>query len=359
MSIFDGKLSGDDLSFRLMADHAPVLLWVSGTDGYCTFFNQTWLRFTGRTLEQELGAGWAEGVHAEDFAECMDTYGDAFARRERFEMEYRLRRHDGVYRWVLDAGGPAFSDSGEFLGYIGSCTDISDSKAAQEAVQRDRSLASLGAVVVGVAHEVRNPLFGMSATLDALEASFDDRGARAPYLGALRREMERLGNLMQELLDYGAVRPRPSGLVDLQEAAAEALLACRPRAEAAGLLTLREPGPAAVVHGHRDDLVRAIAELLENAIDHAPLPGPVEVRVAVQAQAAECHVLDRGPGLSPEALASAFEPFYTRRRGGVGLGLSIARRIAEGHGGTVVLENREGGGAAATLRVPLPDAARS
>ena len=95
-----------------MADASPVLLWMSGTDGLCTFFNQTWLDFTGRTLEEEWGVGWAEGVHFEDFQRCMDTYMDAFNERRVFEMEYRLRRADGEYRWILDRGTPRYTPDG-------------------------------------------------------------------------------------------------------------------------------------------------------------------------------------------------------------------------------------------------------
>src|SRR5262249_51826884 len=106
--------------FRIMAAAAPVLLWMAGPDALCPFFNQTWLDFTGRTLEEEWGVGWAEGVHFEDFQRCVDTYMAAFAERRTFEMEYRLRRADGEYRWVLDRGTPRWERDGRFAGYIGS-----------------------------------------------------------------------------------------------------------------------------------------------------------------------------------------------------------------------------------------------
>ncbi len=118
--------------FRLVANTAPVLIWMSGPDKLCTYFNQPWLDFTGRSIEQELGNGWAESVHSEDLAECMSTYTKAFDQRKSFKMEYRLKRHDGEYRWVFDTGLPRFHADDSFVGYIGSCIDVTDRKLAEE-----------------------------------------------------------------------------------------------------------------------------------------------------------------------------------------------------------------------------------
>ncbi len=126
------ELRESEARFRAMADTAPVMIWVSGPDKLCTFFNKGWLDFTGRSLEQELGNRWAEGVHREDLDLCLDVYENSFDSRQPFTMEYRLRRSDGEYRWVLDAGTPRFAPDGEFLGYIGSCIDITDRKRAEE-----------------------------------------------------------------------------------------------------------------------------------------------------------------------------------------------------------------------------------
>ena len=120
--------------FRLMADTAPALIWMSGTDKLCTYFNKSWLDFTGRSMDSELGNGWAEGVHAEDLRRCVDTYSQAFDRREEFRMEYRLRRHDGEYRWILDIGVPRFDQERSFVGYIGTCVDLTDRKLAETAL---------------------------------------------------------------------------------------------------------------------------------------------------------------------------------------------------------------------------------
>ena len=131
-----GTLPVTEDLFQTVADVAPVLVWMSGPDKQCTFLNKPWLDFTGRPIESELGNGWADGVHPDDVQSCLDTYTSAFDRREPFTMEYRLRRHDGEYRWVLDTGIPSFAPDGSFAGYIGSCLDITDRRHAEDAVRR-------------------------------------------------------------------------------------------------------------------------------------------------------------------------------------------------------------------------------
>jgi PAS domain S-box-containing protein len=120
--------------FLLVAKAAPVMIWMSGTDKLCTFFSEPWLEFTGRPLDAELGNGWAEGVYPDDLEQCLAAYVDSFDRRVPFQMQYRLRRHDGEYRWIFDTGVPRFDVEGSFLGYIGSCIDVTDRKLAEEAL---------------------------------------------------------------------------------------------------------------------------------------------------------------------------------------------------------------------------------
>ena len=128
----DDAIRESEERFRLVANTAPVLIWMSGIDKLCTYFNKPWLEFTGESLESQLGNGWANGVHPEDLQRCLRIYTEAFDRRERFTMEYRLRRHDGKYRWIVDTGVPRSSPDRSFAGYIGSCMNVTERKLAAE-----------------------------------------------------------------------------------------------------------------------------------------------------------------------------------------------------------------------------------
>jgi PAS domain S-box-containing protein len=160
------------------------MIWRSGTDAKCDYFNETWLAFTGRTFEQEYGDGWAEGVHKDDFDRCVSIYRDHFARRAAFEMEYRLRRHDGVYRWIFDRGVP-FREAGRFAGFIGSCVDVDDRVRAQAmleaAAARDRKMAEgLAAEIVAQSQEAERvaPRERKRTAADAKAAASPDAVAR-------------------------------------------------------------------------------------------------------------------------------------------------------------------------------------
>jgi PAS domain S-box-containing protein len=120
--------------FQLVANTAPVMIWISGVDKLCTYVNQRWLDFTGRPLEAEIGNGWTEGVYPDDLRHCLDTYTKAFDQREAFQIEYRLRRWDGQYRWLLDSGVPGFDAGGLFVGYIGSVIDVTQHKLDEAAL---------------------------------------------------------------------------------------------------------------------------------------------------------------------------------------------------------------------------------
>ena len=137
------RLRESEARFQGLADTAPVMIWMTGTDGLCNYFSKPWLEFTGRTLEQEVGTGWMEGVYPDDVQLCFDGFLPAFHARKPFTMEYRLRRADGEYRWVIESGIPRFTAGGEFAGYIGSNIDITDRKRAESLLAGEKRILEM------------------------------------------------------------------------------------------------------------------------------------------------------------------------------------------------------------------------
>jgi two-component system sensor kinase FixL len=144
------ELRESESRFRIVADAAPVLIWMAGTDQLCTFFNKPWLDFTGRSMEEELGNGWAEGVHRDDLQKCLATYTQAFDARQPFVMQYRLRRNDGEYRWISDQGVPRHDSQGRFAGYIGSCVDVTELMTKDEALRQSEERMRLATTAVNL-----------------------------------------------------------------------------------------------------------------------------------------------------------------------------------------------------------------
>ncbi len=146
--------------YEALMEQSPILSWRANTDALCDYFNERWLSFRGRSMEEEYGNGWAEGVHPDDFDRCLKIYLESFNRREIFEMEYRLQRHDGVYRWIFDRGVPFYGVEGEFAGYIGSCVDVTERVEAQEALRRklEEEIKVLKGIIpiCSYCHKIRN-----------------------------------------------------------------------------------------------------------------------------------------------------------------------------------------------------------
>ena len=135
----ESSLGESEKRFQTVADATPVLIWMTGEDQGCTFFNKAWLEFTGRSMEQELGRGWRESVHPDDLDKATESYGNVFEAREPFTTQYRLRRHDGEYRWITDQGVPRYGPRGNFRGYVGACVDITDLLKRSRRCARARS----------------------------------------------------------------------------------------------------------------------------------------------------------------------------------------------------------------------------
>ena len=229
----------------------------------------------------------------------------------------------------------------------------------QESVRREERMSAMGSLVAHVAHEVRNPLFGISSTLDAFEARHGEAKPLQKYLPVLRREVDRLGTLMGDLLDYGRPMTLDSHDHDFDEVLSEALALCEPSARSAGVQVEVSASRIGLVTLDRARITQVLQNVIQNAIQHSPEGDRVSLfgeRLRDGAHTwASCTVRDRGPGFDKSVLAKIFEPFFTRRRGGTGLGLSIAQRIVSEHGGQLMAGNHPRGGAVVTLRLPCAD----
>jgi two-component system sensor kinase FixL len=362
-------LRESEARFRTMANTAPVMIWMSGTDKLCTFFNKGWLDFTGRPLEQEFGNGWAEGVHREDFDRCFEVYVNSFDARQPFTMEYRLRRSDGEYRWVLDNGTPRFAPDGTFLGYIGSCLDITERKQAEaEALQHREEIAYLSRVAImgemagSLAHELNQPLgaivTNVGAALRFLERDSLSGEKLRELLQDIAADGRRASDVIRTVKGMGRKEEGARQLLHLNDVIAEVLRLTRSDALAHDCTMLTELRPALPkVEANLVQLQEVFLNLIVNAFEASKGVPRVQRRVIIRTErdgdgAVLACVRDFGTGLPSDKPERVFDRFFSTKREGMGIGLFIARAIVVAHGGTLYAENAEGGGAQFWLRLP-------
>jgi PAS domain S-box-containing protein len=290
----------------------------------------------------------------QDLSFIFEQIGKVAKGEEAARSTIRFRRKDGTV-FFADLT-PALLTLSRRRFVLVVFKDVTERRQMEEALRRSEVMAAMGSLLAGVAHEARNPLFGISASLDAFEARFGRQTESARYLAVLRAEANRLNDLMRDLLEYG--KPTDPVLVpgSLETVIGEAASACAPLAEESAVAIHVDAGRLPPVPMDRDRLSRALENLLRNAIQHSPRGGVVTVVAhAVRADGRtciECAVKDRGPGFRTEDLPRVFEPFFSHRKGGTGLGLPIVQRIVEAHGGTGVASNGVDGGAVVTVRLP-------
>ena len=338
-------LQESERRFRLMANTAPVLIWMSGPDKLCTYFNKPWLDFTGKRLEAEMGNGWSEGVHPEDRSRCLETYRQAFDRREEFRTEYRLRRHDGEYRWIVDIGVPRFNSGGFFAGYIGSAIDIEDRRKAEEA------LASVSRRLIGAQEEERRHIArelhdDVSQHLALLSVDVQRLEDALPESSALRRQTGELSNHILEISgDVQSLSHRlHSSKLDLLGVASAMKGFCRELSaqQKVEISFNQHDVPRSLPQEVSLCLFRVLQEALHNAVKHSGVQR-FEVNLRGAPGALVLTVRDSGAGFD---VAHVMNTQY-------GLGLISMRERVSLVRGAVSIESKPGAGTEINVRVPV------
>ncbi|MCT7986444.1 PAS domain S-box protein [Laspinema sp. A4] len=364
--------------FRIMADAAPVYIWLAGTDQQCYYFNQPWLEFTGRTLEEEIGKGWVDGVHPDDLEFCLNTYHQAFDLRQPFEMEYRLRRYDGEYRWVLDRAVPRFSHDGRFEGYVGSCIDISDRKIYESEIKRlnaslerrvsDRTAQleaanqELESFAYSVSHDLRAPLRHISGFVNLLrkriEPSLDENSQR--YLDIIVKSTHQAEELIDNLLAFSRMARAQMRFikVDMNQLVKEVRQTLE--IQSGDRQIIWEIASLPTVKGEPTMLRLVFQNLLDNAIKYTQRQQPAEITVGFNESDLEFifFVRDNGIGFDMRYAHKLFGVFQRLHSNpdfvGTGIGLANVRRIIHRHGGRTWAEGEVDLGA--TFYFSLPKA---
>ncbi len=331
---------------RLLSNAAPVMMWVAGPDKLCTDFNRPWLDFTGRSIGAELGTGWTDSVHPGDMSRCLETYYHAFDRREAFRMEYRLRRHDGEYRWILDAGAPRFLDDGSFAGYIGSAIDVTDLKLARLALSSlsQRLMQAHEHERTWVARQLQDDLcqrlIVLTTELHHL-AELPEGDNEKQMRGRVEDLSGQFSAVASEIFALSD-QLHSSNLERLGLAAATRIFCKELSPEHRVTIAVDDTGsPADVPNDIALTLFRVMQEAVRNAVKHAAVR---DVTVSLKGGRSEIQldVADQGVGFDPEAVM---------RRQSLGL-IGIRERLSLVHG-ECTIDSRPGGGTRICARVPL------
>jgi len=372
----EALLRESEARFQAMADTAPVMIWTTGTDGLCNYFSKPWLDFTGRTMEQEVGMGWAEGVHPDDVHLYYDDFLPAFHAQKPFRMEYRLRRADGEYRWVIESGIPRYTGEGEFAGYIGSNIDITDLKSAEQERERLREaqaelahinrVTTMGELTASLAHEIKQPI---SAAVTDARTCLRWLGRDDPDVSEAREAASRI---IQDVTRASEIISRIRSLfkkeepqresVDVNEVIREMIVLLRNEASRYSIpihAELAEDFPK--VMADRIQLQQVFMNLMLNGIEAMKDMG-TGGKLTIRSQQGEgSHLLvsvsDTGTGLPPEQADKLFNPFFTTKPQGTGMGLSISRSIIESHSGRLWATVNSDGGATFHFTLPIESTA--
>jgi PAS domain S-box-containing protein len=364
--------------YRTLVDNISAVVWLSDATGQFTSDNPSWSAFTGQAFDEYRGFGWLQAVHPDDQAHTLERWEAAVNNREAFEVEHRLRRHDGEYRYVVTRGAPVLTPDGQVKEWVGNCTDnhaerllleqnktlLASERSAREEAERtgrmkDEFLATLS-------HELRTPLsaiLGWSQLMQRAPMSADEL---REGLATIERNARAQAQLIEDLLDMSRIISGKIHLnvqtINLPTVVAAAIATVKHSAAAKRIQVHTSIDPqAGPITGDPNRIQQCVWNLLSNSIKFTPSGGTVTARLQRLENQVEISVSDTGVGIAPEFLPHVFERFRqadastTRRHGGLGLGLAIVKQLVELHGGSISVHSQGvGQGSTFVIRLPLP-----
>jgi len=355
--------------FQAIADASNVLIWMSGPDKLCTFFNKGWLEFTGRTMEQEIGSGWTEGVHPEDLERCLALYETAFDARRSFQIEYRMRRNDGEYRYVIDTGVPRFGPNNTFMGYVGSCLDVTGFKREQETMMATQKLESLGILAGGLAHDFNNLQSGIIALSELMLEKPNLDSSIAVDLREIRDIAMQGSKIVHELMVYAGEDSADIEPVHLSPLVEEMRELLRLSISRRAILRIHLDPSLPPVLANATHIRQLIMNLVINASDAiGTSEGFIELTTSLgraskrkpgsrrsnpaERACVRIVVSDTGCGMTEELQRKIFDPFFSTKTTGRGLGLAVVQGIVRRYDGVIELTSAPGQGTRFEILLP-------
>jgi PAS domain S-box-containing protein len=373
--------------FRALSDAAPVLIWMADPDGGCTYFNKTWLDFTGRTPEMERGDGWSKGLHPDDRVRALDIFHQGIRAQAAFTMDFRLRRADGEYRWMLGSGSPRTDSEGALMGFIGSALDIHERKELEVELQRSRDEArkseerylqsqkmeAVGRLAGGIAHDFNNLLTAINGYSEiALSLAEKEGSGLRESLVEIREAGKRAASLTHQLLAFSRKQILTPKVVDLNDVVGRMETMLRRLIGENIHLVFHAGLELPNIRADISQVEQVILNLSVNARDAMPSGGSLTMRTSlveldeIQAAARQdaspgkyvaLTITDTGTGMDQALMARIFEPFFTTKEAGkgTGLGLAMVYGVVKQSGGSVEVRSELGKGTAFQILFPASE----